>query len=48
MGISSMDGECDSKLEWVVDQADQALLQAKESGRNKVVIWHENQLSLLK
>lgn len=48
MGISSMEGECDSKLEWVVDQADQALLQAKESGRNKVVIWHENQLSLLK
>ncbi|HSM26366.1 MAG TPA: diguanylate cyclase [Anaerolineaceae bacterium] len=46
MGISSMEGECDSKLEWVVDQADQALLQAKETGRNKVIIWQENQLSL--
>ena len=48
MGISSMEGECDSKLEWVVDQADQALLQAKDTGRNKVIIWQENQLSLYK
>jgi diguanylate cyclase (GGDEF)-like protein len=46
LGISSMEGECDSRLEWVVDQADQALLLAKESGRNRVVIWQENQLSL--
>ena len=48
MGISSMEGDCDSRLEWVVDQADQALLLAKESGRNKVMIWQENQLSLYK
>jgi diguanylate cyclase (GGDEF)-like protein len=48
MGISSMEGDCDSRLEWVVDQADQALLQAKETGRNKVMIWQEDQLSLYK
>jgi len=48
MGISSMEGDCDSRLEWVVDQADQALLLAKETGRNKVMIWQENQLSLYK
>lgn len=48
MGISSMEGECDSQLEWVVDQADQALLQAKAAGRNKVIVWQENQLNLFK
>lgn len=48
MGISSMEGECDSQLEWVVDRADQALLQAKAAGRNKVLVWQENQLNLFK
>ncbi len=42
LGISSMEGDCDSRLEWVIDQADQALLKAKDLGRNRVVIWKEN------
>ncbi|MBW6471982.1 MAG: diguanylate cyclase [Anaerolineaceae bacterium] len=46
LGISSMEGDCDSRLEWVIDQADQALLKAKDLGRNRVVIWKENQLPL--
>lgn len=46
LGISSMEGDCDSRLEWIVDQADQALLRAKELGRNRVVTWQDNQLSL--
>ncbi len=46
LGISSMEGDCDSRLEWVIDQADQALLKAKDLGRNRVVTWNENQLSL--
>ncbi len=46
LGISSMQGDCDSRLEWVIDQADQALLKAKDLGRNRVVIWNENQLPL--
>jgi len=47
LGISSMEGDCDSRLEWVIDQADQALLKAKELGRNRVITWQENQLSLI-
>jgi diguanylate cyclase (GGDEF)-like protein len=46
LGISSMEGDCDSRLEWVIDQADQALLKAKDLGRNRAVIWKENQLPL--
>ncbi len=46
LGISSMEGDCDSRLEWVIDQADQALLKAKDLGRNRVVTWKENQLPL--
>lgn len=46
LGISSMEGECDSRLEWVIDQADQALLKAKDLGRNRVETWNENQLPL--
>ena len=46
LGISSMEGDCDSRLEWVIDQADQALLKAKDLGRNRVVTWQENQLPL--
>lgn len=46
LGISSMQGDCDSRLEWVIDQADQALLNAKDLGRNRVVTWNENQLPL--
>jgi diguanylate cyclase (GGDEF)-like protein len=42
LGLSSMEGDCDSRLEWVIDQADQALLKAKASGRNRVVVWKEN------
>lgn len=46
LGISSMEGDCDSRLEWVIDQADQALLKAKDLGRNRVVTWNENKLPL--
>jgi PleD family two-component response regulator len=46
LGISSMEGDCDSRLEWVIDQADQALLKAKDLGRNRTVTWKENQLPL--
>jgi diguanylate cyclase (GGDEF)-like protein len=46
LGISNMEGDCDSRLEWVIDQADQALLKAKDLGRNRVVTWNENQLPL--
>lgn len=46
LGISSMEGDCDSRLEWVIDQADQALLKAKDLGRNRAVTWKENQLPL--
>ncbi len=48
LGISSMEGDCDSRLEWVVDQADQALLKAKDMGRNRVVIWEEDQVPVHK
>lgn len=44
LGISSMEGDCDSRLEWVIDQADQALLKAKDLGRNRVVIWKNDLL----
>ena len=48
LGVSSMEGDCDSRLEWVVDQADQSLLRAKDLGRNRVVIWQTDQFPLYK
>jgi diguanylate cyclase (GGDEF)-like protein/PAS domain S-box-containing protein len=38
MGVASIDGEYDIKLEKLVDRADRALLVAKKRGRNRVIV----------
>jgi diguanylate cyclase (GGDEF)-like protein len=41
LGVASMTGDCDIRLEQVLDHADQALLRAKESGRNRICNWYD-------
>jgi diguanylate cyclase (GGDEF)-like protein len=41
LGVSSMNAECNLTLEQVLDQADQALYRAKQSGRNRVYMWSD-------
>ena len=41
LGVSCMDEESSLTLEQVLDQADQALYQAKQSGRNRVRTWQD-------
>jgi diguanylate cyclase (GGDEF)-like protein len=38
VGIAKMDGDCE-RLEELLAKADQALLTAKQSGRNQVCVW---------
>ncbi len=41
LGVSSMDADCNLELEQVLEQADQALYRAKQSGRNRVHVWSD-------
>ncbi|MAT43529.1 MAG: hypothetical protein CL609_14425 [Anaerolineaceae bacterium] len=41
LGVASMDADCNLTLEQVLDQADQALYRAKQSGRNRVHLWSD-------
>ncbi|PKO12501.1 MAG: hypothetical protein CVU39_23745 [Chloroflexi bacterium HGW-Chloroflexi-10] len=41
LGVACMAGDYDVRLEQVLDHADQALLKAKESGRNRICNWHD-------
>lgn len=41
LGVSSMDTDWKLALEQVLEQADQALYRAKQSGRNRVHVWSD-------
>ena len=47
IGVSSKENQSEETLEAVLENADQALLLAKQNGRNKVVVWHYKEQSLL-
>jgi len=39
IGIANFSGESDITIDTLFDRADQALYQAKDSGRNQVIVW---------
>jgi diguanylate cyclase (GGDEF)-like protein len=47
IGVASKENQSEETLEAVLENADQALLLAKQNGRNKVVVWHYKEQSLL-
>ncbi len=46
IGVASKENHSEETLETVLENADQALLLAKQNGRNKVEIWHHKGESL--
>lgn len=40
VGLAEFSPLCDSPMEWL-ERADQALYQAKQTGRNKYCVWQE-------
>jgi diguanylate cyclase (GGDEF)-like protein len=42
MGVTEFGGDRDDTLQELLHRADRALYQAKERGRNRVVIWKKD------
>jgi diguanylate cyclase (GGDEF)-like protein len=47
IGVACKENKSEDTLEAILENADQALLLAKQNGRNRVEVWHNKDENLL-